>query len=195
MIALITIAVSTNMILYSNEIYDVLERPLKIFESRRPFREVMAESTGPAVVDVVVIGLGRYGWHLGSGLDRGGLHVLGIDFDPEAVRRWRTKGLPSQYGDAEDPDMPRTLPMTAKYVVSTISDTAVSRALVQHLREAGFAGRIALTANTLREAERVLAQEPDLLLLPYIDAAKEAADEILLSLERKPLRPARRVQP
>ncbi len=43
--------------------------------------------------EVIIFGLGRFGTAIGLRLSKLGLQVLGIDFNPFAVRRWRELGL------------------------------------------------------------------------------------------------------
>jgi Trk K+ transport system NAD-binding subunit len=137
--------------------------------------------------DVIVYGLGRYGGSLFKQLDERGYSVLGIDFDPELVEHWKRRGLHTRYGDAEDPEFPGSLPTGAKWVISTIRDETVSRALMHGLQHHGNPCRIAVTADLESTAERLRAQGADLVLIPYPDAAKEAADmlgQLLDGVER-----------
>lgn len=48
--------------------------------------------------------------------------------------------------------------------------------LLHALEHNGFAGRIALTAETMQHREFLLTAGADALLLPFRDAAAEAAD-------------------
>lgn len=178
-VGIITIALSTYLILYSHVFYDRLQGPLHFFERKRPFREIAAEEgdVGPAHVDAIVFGLGRFGSRISDGLVERGLHVLGVDFDPTAVRDARKRGLPTQYGDAEDPELTGTLPLgKAKWVVSTTPIIDVGISLLHALRTHGYTGKVALTAHTAEDAERLRAAGADLVLLPFIDAADQAVD-------------------
>lgn len=108
----ITIGLSTYMILYSHHLYRLLAPVLSLFERRVPYRELGLDgSEGPARTDVILFGLGRFGNRLAQRLREQGYHVLGVDFDPQAVSDWRKKGHPAQYGDAEDPEFHATLPL------------------------------------------------------------------------------------
>lgn len=186
LVGMVTIGASTYMILYSHVLYERLAPVLHVFERVKPYREHMAETTGPARVDVVLLGLGRYGGNVGRALREEGLVVLGVDFDPHSVRRWSEGGGASQYGDAEDPELPASLPLgTAKWVVCTVPDPHVATVLVQSLRQHGYAGRIALTAHSRAAARGMEALGADLVLLPFVDAANEAADELVARLREQ----------
>ena len=94
LVGLVTIALSTYMISYSPAIYDRLGPWLSLFERRQPHRELAVESERLLASSprVVVFGLGRYGAHLLTRLDHNGVPVMGVDFDPETVRRHLHQG-------------------------------------------------------------------------------------------------------
>ncbi len=178
-VGIVTIALSTYMILYSHVLYARLEGPLRLFERDTPVREIAAEEgdSGPVRVDAIVFGLGRFGSRISAGLVDRGYRVLGVDFDPAAIREARARGLPTQYGDAEDPELTGTLPLQqAKWIVSTTPLVDVGLALLHALREHGYEGKVILTAHTDAEAERLKAGGADLVLLPFVDAADQAVD-------------------
>jgi Trk K+ transport system NAD-binding subunit len=131
---------------------------------------------------VIVYGLGRYGSNLARTLHHYGINVLGVDFDPQVVMHWRQQGFVGKYGDAEDPEFPATLPLQqAQWVVSTIPQWDTSLGLLRALRQQGFPGKIAATAHDAYAAEHLQQAGADMVLLPFIDAAKEAADVLMAS--------------
>lgn len=103
LVGLVTIAASTYMITWSHELYRLLEPLLGVFERRRrtPHETGWRRSGGD--YDVVLFGLGRYGSGIAAELERRGLRVLGVDFDPVAVRHARTRGIDALFGDAAIP--------------------------------------------------------------------------------------------
>ena len=180
-VGIVTIGLSTYLILYSHALYDRLSGPLKVFERTTPMREIAAEEgeAGPVQVDAIVFGLGRFGSKISAGLAERGYHVLGVDFDPVAVRQARAGGLSTQYGDAEDPELPALLPLTrAKWVVSTTPTAEVSSILLHSLREQGYDGCVAVTTHDPDAVEQLEEQGADVVLIPYADAADQAVDLI-----------------
>ena len=106
-----------------------------------------------------------------------GLNVLGVDFDSRTVRKWNQKGFQALYGDAEDPEFPSTLPLhQAQWVVSTIPQLEVNLSLLDALHHHGYQGQRAFTAHNSRDAEILKESGADLILFPFADAAREAAD-------------------
>ena len=102
LVGLVTIALSTYMILYSQRLYAWCEPMLGWFERRDPFRERALESPArPA--EVIVFGLGRYGRRVAEQLAVRGVRVLGVDFDPEVLaREGRVGQVQVVFGDAGD---------------------------------------------------------------------------------------------
>jgi Kef-type K+ transport system membrane component KefB len=186
LVGLITIGASTYLILYSHPLYERMAPWLGAFERRGVHRE---EQSAPVpTAPVILFGLGRYGERLARELEQRGLRVLGVDFDPRAVRAWQERCLPSRYGDAEDPELPGTLPLgEAHWVVSTLPLREANLALLHALRAHAYAGGIALSARTPEEAAELEARGADLVLYPFADAARAAA-ELLVDHEARPLR-------
>ena len=180
LIGLITIGLSTYMILYSRWLYERLEPALRIFKFGMPRTDEPPEDAGRAYIspiDTVVFGLGRYGRNLAQELQRRGRSVLGVDFDPERVSFWQQRGLATLYGDLEDSELFHALPLAdVQWVVCTIPDRDKCLVLLHALEHNKFAGRTALTAETMQHRDFLLTAGADIVLLPFRDAAAEAAD-------------------
>ncbi|MGB5443292.1 MAG: cation:proton antiporter family protein [Gammaproteobacteria bacterium] len=180
LVGLITISASTYMIIFSHPLYERLAPWLDVFERERPWREVepgvMPED---GIAMIILFGMGRYGSGIAHVLRERGYRVLGVDYNPELVRTGDAMGHPVVYGDAEDPDFIASLPYTrARWIVCTAHEGHVSRALIDSLRGLGYAGRIAVTAHGPVEIAKLQQAGVDLVMLPYADAAREAADLI-----------------
>ncbi|MEX2449253.1 MAG: cation:proton antiporter [Rhodospirillales bacterium] len=200
LVGLVTIAASTYMITYSHHLYPVFGPLLDVFERTGTPREP-GEETRAGIsryrYDVVIFGLGRFGTAVGLRLKNKGLRVLGIDFNPIAVRRWRRLGLDTEYGDATDPEFVAGLPLgSARWIVLTIpvhptglSHEDTRTTLLQVARGAGFRGKIAVTSHSEADTADLLASGADLVLEPFQDAADRAVDLLTGGepLERTPI--------
>ncbi len=150
LVGIVTIALSTYMIIYSQPLYEKLAPWLDLFERKKPYRELVVEHRhrDPDQPDVLVFGLGRYGGRLALGLKEEGIEVLGVDFDPELVREMRRKGLKVRYGDGQDPNFLDELPLAgASWVISTLPDVDSNRLLLDALKERDYAGELAIVAR------------------------------------------------
>jgi Trk K+ transport system NAD-binding subunit len=185
MVGLVTIAASTYMITYSHQLYAVFGPFLGAFERRGTPREPTEagdhHGAGPRVI---IFGLGRFGTAIGLRLKARGIPILGVDFNPHAVRRWRELGLDTKFGDATDPEFVAELPLArTAWVVSTvpIHPTGLSHedtrtTLIQLTRAAGFRGRIAVTSHQASDTAALLAAGANMVLEPFQDAADRATD-------------------
>jgi len=204
LVGIVTIGLSTYMIVNSATLYRWLGPWLGLFERRHPFGEDQVPDAAEArPCEVILFGLGRYGTAIAEGLAARGIGFLGVDFDPEAVRAFRRRGWPAVYGDAADPGFVSALPLgTAKWIVAAMPHVALvlghagtREALIAALREAGFTGRVALTATTAGEEQALRALGADLVLNPFADAAKEAVDRLATALAAGPTPAAATVPP
>lgn len=187
LVGLVTITASTYMITYSHTLYEWCRGLLGPFERAGAPGEAGFEAVqgGPAA-DVVVVGIGRYGMAIGEGLAAQGLRVLGVDFNPDALRRWRAAGIPVAFGDATDPEFMAELPLdTARWVVLTVPASMAGLAAddpqlatLRAVRAAGFGGRVAVAVRG-GGGEAYVAEGADLLLDPFRDAAERAVERLV----------------
>jgi Kef-type K+ transport system membrane component KefB/Trk K+ transport system NAD-binding subunit len=184
-VGLITIALSTYMIIYSAPLYDWLAPWLSVFERRAPYREIGSDTVVARKGDVLVLGLGRYGGGIVRHLLLRNRGVIGVDFDPEALARWRAEGVPVVYGDASDPELFEHLPLgDVDWIVSTAPDLETSRVLLHHLRARGYDGKVAVACRSADEGDVLRLHGADVVLRPYADAAEQAADAITTAMDR-----------
>ncbi|MEO0948183.1 MAG: cation:proton antiporter, partial [Cyanobacteria bacterium J06641_5] len=172
---LASMTLSTYGILSSHTIYPRLARWLQVFEREFAARQRETSHTERSV-DAIVFGLGRYGGEVVENLRRDGLTVLGVDFDPEIVAAWSDRGIQTLYGDSDDPELAALLPLgQAKWVASTIPRVDSGLALLHTLRHYCFQGQVALTSHNPRDEAVLREAGADLVLMPFRDAAIEAA--------------------
>ncbi|SNX71049.1 transporter (CPA2 family) [Cereibacter ovatus] len=185
LVGLVTIAASTYMITWSHRLYALCEPVLGVFERRGTPREPHeAEAHGGRSFPVILFGLGRFGTAIGLRLKKRGLRVLGVDFNPLAVRRWRGLGLEARFGDATDPEFVAELPLRgAAWVVLTVprhptglSHEDTRTTLIQLTRAAGFGGRLAVASHGAGETEALFGAGADTVLEPFQDAADRAVE-------------------
>lgn len=189
MVGIVTIAASTYMITYSHRLYDWLEPVLGVFERKGTPREPRdaAVSSGTKY-DVLVFGLGRFGSAIGRRLKERGISALGVDYSPEAVRKWKELGLEAEFGDMTDPEIIAELPITsAKWIISTVpiqvqglTQEDSRRALIQLAGLAGFEGQIAVVSHNEAETRELAKAGADVVLEPFELAAERAVENVHL---------------
>ncbi len=173
LVGLITIGLSTYLILYSHQIYEVISPALKIFQRKNPYRDNNQEEYHAKEYDVIIIGLGRFGTRLSQMLDEHPeINYLGVDFDPQVVKTWQKKGKNIVYGDMEDPELLEQVNFSSsKFVVSTVPDFIHSRQLVKSLKRENYRGKIFLTAITMKDFEQLNTCGAEEVLMPQQMAA------------------------
>ena len=181
LVGLITISVSTYMILYSQALYEHLAPWLKVFERRRPYRESEQDVLpDDAIPLAVVCGLGRYGKSISAALQDRGWRVLGVDFNPDLIRKPEIMAHSVVYGDAADPEFLATLPLQrAQWIVSTAREPDVNLAMIRGLQALDFRGRVAIAAQSPAAVAKFEQAGADVVLVPFADAAEEAANRIM----------------
>ncbi|MFN3331298.1 MAG: NAD-binding protein, partial [Caldilinea sp.] len=188
LVGVVTIFLSTYMILYSGQLYNLFSRPLKIFERRNPYREAAIDTLDHTfAVDVILVGLGNNGSALAEHLLRQQKTILGVDFAPDVLTKWNNRGVKVLYGDIADPELLGHLPLSkTRWVVSTVRSRELNLALVRHLRHDGFEGGVALTALNEEEADAFVAAGADIVFRPFVDAAEQAADALTQAMDFLP---------
>ncbi len=188
LVGIVTIALSTYMITYSHQLYALFEPILGVFERKNaPMEPDTSHPRGQ--YDVIIFGLGRLGTGIATRLRDQGVRVLGLDFNPSAIKHWKAQGLPTAYGDVTDAELIAELPLRhASWVVSAIpqhhSGLAIGdtrKTIIQLIRASDFKGKLATISQSRRETEELQASGVDLVLEPFEDAADRAADLLLQS--------------
>lgn len=185
LVGLVTITVSTYMILYSQRLYERLSPWLRIFERKIPYREEAMEGQKELrqQPQVIVFGVGRYGQRLLANLHQQGVVVLGVDFDPEVVRRQAAREFCLYYGDGEDYDFLSTLPLQeARMVVAALPDWESNHNLLKGLRHLGFKGQVVGVARDQKHFKAFSKEGVDEILNPFVNAADFAAQHLYVQL-------------
>ncbi|WP_029889522.1 cation:proton antiporter [Polycyclovorans algicola] len=178
LVGLVTITVSSYMIVYSHRLYEWLAPVLGVFERARPVRELVVEASRQPGAEprIIIFGLGRYGERLLRQLQARGVPVLGIEFDPEIVRRLRHQRLPVRFGDGEDPGFIESLPLAGvEWVITSLPLWDANRGLLHALAEGGYRGPIAGVVRDHAHGDQLKAAGVTRVMNPYLDAADHAA--------------------
>lgn len=183
LVGLITIGLSTYLILYSHQIYQVISPVLGIFERKVPYRENDHVLKEPGKYDLVIIGLGRFGSKLAEILDEvPNISYLGIDFDPGVVKEWQDQGRHIVYGDMEDPDLLARIPMSeSRIIISTVPDFRLSMQLMKSLKRVNYEGRVFLNARQEKDYQLLANCGAEEVLRPHQMAATNFFNKYLMN--------------
>jgi len=122
LVAMITIAISSYLIMYSAQVYEWLKGPLRFFD----FKGGAAERHQHTVVlknHIILVGVHRLGHYLVPELTRQSTPFVIVDFDPNVVEKYSQEGLFVICGDITDDFVQEQANMpAAKMVISTLPD-------------------------------------------------------------------------
>ena len=192
LVGMITITLSVYLMVFQDSLFSVIENGLQVFERKMPkYDEELSDSHKRGQYDVLIFGMGRFGCAMASEFKNKSARVLGVDFDPEAIKQAQDFKIPAIYGDAADPEFVKALPLKGVNTVVLafphhitgpfMPDVRVSFA--RTLREAGYKGHIAVTSHFRIMEDRLKQSGADIVLCPFEDAASHGADQILAILE------------
>lgn len=179
LVGLITIGLSTYLIIYSHQIYNLVSPLLSVFEKSSPHDDNLLITAKDESYDIILFGLGRYGHNIANALEQHDRSILGVDFDPGVIDQWRSEGRKAIYGDVDDPDLPSLLPLkNSKVIVSTITDYQLNHDLLKYLKSYGYDGRVVLTQHSPEKVETLIEAGADIVLLPFADAVDNIIEKL-----------------
>lgn len=169
-VAIVTIAASSYMIMYSDWLLDKLSRPLSIFE-----RSVIKQHrVSNEKWDIVVFGFRSSGQRFLKSVKKSGRKVLVVDYDPVAIDQLTAMDVPYKYGDAGNVDLLDEIGLnTAKLVISTITDPATNMLIVEKAKEPGARTLVVVTSDEIDHAADLYEAGAHYVIMPhYIGAMK-----------------------
>lgn len=166
-IGLITIAGSTYLILYSEQIYDRIANLLSVFEKKG--EKVDAKSHHyEGTYDVILFGYNRIGQNLLNIFKKKRKKVLIIDYDPEVIENLEAQGIECRYGDADDSDLLDDLKLdTVKMITSVIPDTDTNLLLVSKAKQANKKVISVIVSDKVKDAVLLYDMGASYVLLPH----------------------------
>ena len=173
LVGLVTIAVSSYLILYSDRLYTYFAGYLSIFERKKTIKEV--ESIG--VYEIVLFGCNRVGYDFIRAFKKLGSAFLAVDFNPEIVERLKEKRVNVKYGDAEDPDFLEELGLEhSRILISTIPDFETNLFLLKKAKAANRHMIVILISYNLEEAIELYEHQATYVIMPHFIGGQFAAE-------------------
>lgn len=164
LVAIITIAASSYMIIYSNELYRRLEKLLTIFERKSPHseKEVIKHH------EAVLFGYRHSGSEFVRVFKKMTKRYVVVDYDPEAIERMERAGVPYIYGDATDLELLEEIDLShAKLIVSNLTDHPANTFLLTHLEQVNPRAVAVCHADTIQEAAELYGLGASYVMMPH----------------------------
>lgn len=164
LVGLITIFVSTYMIMYSDKLYNFLERWLSIFERKNAKDPAQAKHRFP----IIIFGCNRIGYDFVESFQKAHKKFLIVDFNPETVREFESLGLQAEFGDASDINYLESID-TAKLelAVSTIPILETNILIVETIRKTNKKTLLMTVAHSIADAMKLYEAGADYVILPH----------------------------
>lgn len=170
LVALITIAASTYMIIYSDKLYQLVERYLRLFERRK----VAFDQEEADRYDIVLFGYKKGGAEFIKTFKRMGKSYVVVDYDPEVVDHLDHSGYHYIYGDATDIEMHEEAGVAkAKLIVSTITDHETSRFLVSQVHNLNPRAIMICHSDSPQEAKELYDLGATYIIMPHLIGSEQ----------------------
>jgi hypothetical protein len=172
-IGIVTIALSSYMIIYSDSLYRVLESALRLFERKK----VKKDREHYAHYDAVLFGYKRGGSEFTKVFEKVSKHFVVVDYDPETIDELDRLSIPYIYGDASDLEMLDEISFDhVKLVISVISDYDTNVFLLQQIEKRNPNAVVICHADTIQQAIELYGLGASFVVLPhYIGNEKVSA--------------------
>lgn len=163
-VGILTIAVSTYMITYSEKLYAKLAPFLKPFESKKRRRV----DIGDHKYDVILFGCNLMGFDFIEAFKSLGVKFLAVDFDPEVVKELTSMGANIKYGDAEDSEFLEDIRVSeAKTIISTIPDLDVNLFLLSKANRGENETITILSSRDIKTAFELYDKGANYVIVPH----------------------------
>jgi len=188
LVGIITITSCAYCISYSDYIYSKIENILSIFEFRKvkKYKEDAVKHRDKKY-DIILFGLGSYGRMIINELKDKNLKILGIDFDPDEVKKIHKKGCDAVIADLSDVEFLESIPLLDSKVCICVTTPAYEGALLttdprgvllKFLKHKGYKGKVVIRAKNTDEVELLDEIGAHVILDPFTQSAKSLKKSI-----------------
>ncbi|MEX1995663.1 MAG: cation:proton antiporter, partial [Candidatus Saccharimonadales bacterium] len=169
-VTLVSIAVSTYLIIFSDKLFDMFEKYLRVFERKSPHED------RPDVTkhDLVLFGYQRGGHEFVSLFEQLKKKYVVIDYDPEIIETLERNEVNHIFGDATDAELLEEAGLEkSQLVVSTIPEFQTNMFLLSFLKHKNPRAVVVLHSDDPDEAAKLYEAGADYVILPhYIGSEK-----------------------
>lgn len=164
MVALITVAASSYMIIYADKLYLFLEPYLGIFEKK----SVKLEKSAGDQPKLVLIGYTKGGEQFLKAFKSLKRPFLVIDYDPKIVEQLEQSNLPHTYGDISDLELIEELGIyQVQLLISTISEHKVNHFIATYLKKNNPSAIYICSAENPEQAQELYSLGASYVMMPH----------------------------
>ncbi|MDQ3159134.1 MAG: cation:proton antiporter [bacterium] len=164
-VGIITIAISSYMIIYSNGLYNTIEKYLRLFERRK----IKDEHEARHRYDGVILGYKKGGKEFVKVFENSNKKYVVVDYDPEAIDSMERGDIPYIYGDVTDTELLNELNLEhVKIVVSVMTSYETNLFILQHLDKVNPNAVSICHAESIKHAVELYALGASFVVLPHL---------------------------
>ncbi len=163
-VALITFALSSYQIIYSDKLYKYFEKYLSIFEKKKtnPDHKPGGHYEG------IIFGYKKGGKEFARSFSKLNIKYLVVDHDPDVIDEISSLGYEYLYGDATSLDLLEETDIDrVKSVVSTITDQETTEFIVHHVVSINPRALIICSADSAPNASRLYELGATYVMMPH----------------------------
>ena len=163
-VALITIAASSYMIIYADKLYKLLEPYLSIFEKKN----IKLERKVGIQPELLLIGYTKGGEQFLKAFKNLKKPYLVIDYNPKIVEQLEQDNLPHTYGDISDLELIEEIGIhQIKLLISTVSEFRVNHFIASYLKKRELATIFICSADTYEQAQELYDLGASYVMMPH----------------------------
>jgi Kef-type K+ transport system membrane component KefB/Trk K+ transport system NAD-binding subunit len=171
-IGLITFAGSTYMIMYSNQLYNILSKYLKIFE-RKGKKVDEHKYHEHDDHEIILFGYNRIGFDVLESLNKIKKKFLIIDYDPEIINQLSQQGYDCRYGDANNSELLNEINYKKiKMVISTIPLIDTNLLIINKVLQENKDIIVVVVSHQIDEAEKLYESGATYVIMPHFLGGK-----------------------
>jgi Kef-type K+ transport system membrane component KefB/voltage-gated potassium channel Kch len=164
LISLFTIFGCTYLIMYSEQIYNLLSRPLSLFE-RKKVKEIDIPKKD---YDYILLGYNRIGFSIIKSFSKITKNFLVVDYNPKIVKELQKEGINVVYGDVDDSEFLEDLEIyKASVIVSTIPEKETNELILDVLKRNKAKPIVLLTGRQIEDALELYDAGANYVIMPH----------------------------
>lgn len=176
-VGLISIAGSTYLMMYSENIYNFLAKLLPTMLKKEKAAQIKVASHNNN--EVVIFGYDKIGFSLLRTFKRMGKKFIIIDYNPEVISHLESHRVNCMFGDAENTALLDDLCLSKKkMVVSTIPVYEINSLILKKIREYSDETIVILVSNSIEDSLKLYDQGASYVIIPRFLGGEFASDLI-----------------
>lgn len=167
MVGVLSITVSSTMITYSRQLYQIISPFLNFFEHQNMTYFLETKSKQPKKDHVVVVGGEGIGGPVIRFLKKEGIPEMVVDFNPHVIERLQKNSIEAIYGDIADPDILDFLQLeNSKVIISAVDHDEDNEQLLRELKRRKIKALKIIRASDPDQGELFKSLGADYVVLP-----------------------------